>query len=164
MSEYDTTSMADELRWQLRALRQPLPPQRDLWPGIAARLTPAPAPARPRRPWLLAVAATVAVAVGATLLWRATGPTASAPAPALAEAPLQREAEVLTLQYQAALSQMPPEAAAPVPVRHAIDELDRNAALIREALQRDPDSPLLLQQLRRTYTRRLALSQRLAYS
>ena len=54
MTSHDPISPTDEaLRWQLRALRQDMPPTRDLWPGIAARLATSPrhqAPARPRRP------------------------------------------------------------------------------------------------------------------
>jgi len=42
--------------------------------------------------------------------------------------------------------------------------LDRSAAEIREALRRDPGSRLLLQRLRDTYTRRLALSRRALYA
>ncbi|MNP82071.1 hypothetical protein D3C76_1805950 [compost metagenome] len=44
------------------------------------------------------------------------------------------------------------------------DDLDRNAGLILQALARNPDSRLLLEQLRRTYARRLALAQRLVYA
>ena len=40
--------------------------------------------------------------------------------------------------------------------------LDRSAAQIRTALARDPDARFLLDRLQRTYTRRLALTQRLA--
>ena len=55
MTSHDPISPTDEaLRWQLRALRQDMPPTRDLWPGIAARLATSPrhqAPVSPRRPW-----------------------------------------------------------------------------------------------------------------
>ena len=53
------------------------------------------------------------------------------------------------------------QAVAPVanndPVLH---ELDRSAGIIRDALQRDPDAGFLLQRLRHTYEKRLALTQR----
>ena len=45
-----------------------------------------------------------------------------------------------------------------------LEALDRSAAEIREALRRDPGSRLLLQRLRDTYTRRLALSRRALYA
>lgn len=162
MNDHDTP-LPDALRWQLRALRQPREPERDLWPGIAVRLTPqAQAAAVRRRPqWPFALAATLAIAAAGAWFWRDAAPVAT---PALAEAPLQREADMLTLQYQAALRQLPPAEASAPPLREAMDELDRSASLIRGALQRDPDSPLLLQQLRRTYTQRLALAQRQVYS
>ena len=68
-----------------------------------------------------------------------------------------------TVQYQAALRELQPQAA------HAgwqpgLEALDRSAAEIREALRRDPGSRLLLQRLRDTYTRRLALSRRALYA
>ena len=85
-------------------------------------------------------------------------PTRAEPAPLL-----QREADTLTVQYQAALRELQPQAA------HAgwqpgLEALDRSAAEIREALRRDPGSRLLLQRLRDTYTRRLALSRRALYA
>jgi hypothetical protein len=168
----------DALRWQLRAMRRDLPPERDLWPGIAARLPVRPArAAAPRRRWLqpLALAASVLLVVGA-VGWM--GRTGFGPgAPAITEATLvQREAESMTLQYQAALQELgqrdrrdpvagvAANARVPASLKPTFDELDRDAALIRAALARDPDSTLLLEQLRRTYAHRLALTQRLAYT
>ena len=69
----------------------------------------------------------------------------------------------MTRQYEAAMMEVA-AGQPPVELKPAFDELDRNAALIREALARDPDSRLLLEQLRRTYARRLALAQRVAYA
>lgn len=182
--------LPDALRWQLRALRRDQPPARDLWAGIAARLgeqaaaavRPAPEPAaivalpRPvaaRRNWMapLALAASVAaLAVGIGAHFHAQGPAAPAAdavagraAVAATAAPslVQREAQGLTLQYQAALREVEPVSSATVAMKPAFDELDRNAALILDALSHDPDSRMLLEQLRRTYARRLALAQRL---
>ncbi len=200
--------LPDALRWQLRALRREVPPGRDLWPGIAARLGERPAsaeaevatrqaavpaaaveiaptglrprPQRARRGWALplALAAGVAaLAIGVGSQWRnpgaaasgeavATAPAASAPVAGQA-APaslLQREADGMTRQYQAALREIAPAAGHAVALQPAFDELDRNAALILDALAHDPDSRLLLEQLRRTYARRLALTQRVAYT
>jgi hypothetical protein len=70
------------------------------------------------------------------------------------------EAQSMTREYDRALQSLP-RAAAPAEVAPAFTELDRSAREIRRALQRDPDSRLLLEQLRRTYSLRLALSQRL---
>jgi hypothetical protein len=154
----------DTLRWQLRALRQDAEPARDLWTDIAARLPaqqPAAATRAPRR-WLMpvAMAASVLLVVG-TVGWFNRGPNdaATAAGPTL----VQREADGMTRQYQAALQEMQ---AAPMPanLKPTIDELDRDVAMIRAALVRDPDSVLLLEQLRRTYAHRLALAQRAAYT
>jgi hypothetical protein len=84
--------------------------------------------------------------------------------PVVAQAPtlLQREADGLALQYQAALQEV--QAPMPASLRPTAEALDRDVALIREALARDPDSVRLLDQLRRTYAHRLALAQRVAYT
>ena len=154
----DRSALPDDIRWRLRAMRQPVEPVRDLWPAIAARLEPQAAPRPAPRFAGFAIAATLAVAIGAGVLWRASVPLpASDPVVATV---VTREADVLTRQYEAALEQMPD--AAPRPLRRPLNDLDRNAELIRAALAHDPDSRLLLEQLRRTYARRLALSQRAA--
>lgn len=156
-SGYDSTAapdhaLSDDLRFQLRALRRDEPPAADLWPGIEARLQ-RPAPAV-RVPWL-ALAASLLLAVGLTGLWRGDGggqgPTAAV-----------RGTAELTSQYRAALRRVPGAARSPT-FAPALHELDRSADDIRRALARDPDSRLLIEQLRRTYARRLALSQRALY-
>lgn len=97
--------------------------------------------------------------------YAAVQPAASSAArPGAAPSLLQREAQGMTLQYQAALREVEPVSAASVAMKPAFDDLDRNAALILDALSHNPDSRMLLEQLRRTYARRLALAQRLAYT
>lgn len=152
------------LRWQLRGLRRDALPGQDLWPGIAGRLgsqPPQPLPGRRSGRWPapLALAATVVLAVGVAGWLARSGEHAAAPGgPSL----VQLEAEGLTRQYEAALSEV--QAPLPAGLRPTVEALDRDAALIREALARDPHSVRLLAQLRRTYARRLALAQRLAYA
>lgn len=170
------SDLPDALRWQLRALRQPQAPERDLWPGIAAQLASTPqlsAREPARRNWRMpaSLAAGVLVAWGVFTLVR---PESSQPSMPVARSTLtstsaststaptlvQIEAAGLTRQYQAAVAEV---ALAPVSpaLAQTIEELDRSAAMILDALQRDPDSRLLLDQLRRTYTHRLALAQRM---
>ncbi len=168
-----------ELRLALRGLRQDVDPGRDLWPGIAARIAALPrqAPAAPpprtlRWLWPLATAASLLLlAVGVT--WKMQPATLSPDASGVAiattaagagrQAPLvQREAEILTVQYRAALRELDPQSV-PAGWQPGLEVLDRSAAEIRGALQRDPDSRLLLERLRDTYTRRLALSRRALY-
>lgn len=168
-----------ELRLALRGLRQDADPRQDLWPGIAARIAVLPrqalaAPPRrtPRWLWPLATAASLLLAVGVT--WKMQPATLSPDASGAAiattaagagrQAPLvQREAEILTVQYRAALRELDPQAV-PAGWQPGLEALDRSAAEIRGALQRDPDSRLLLERLRDTYTRRLALSRRALYA
>lgn len=174
----------DGMRWRLRELRREQAPARDLWPDIAVRLaTPeagahaplyrAPQPHAARR-WQLpvALAATLALALG-FIAWqqdrisdqRATPSPLAAALPDASPSLVQREAAGMTRQYQAALVEIGgvPSDATPG-LQPAFDELDRSARLILDALEHDPDSRLLLQQLRRTYSHHLALAQRVAIS
>ncbi len=167
-----------ELRMALRGLRQDAEPGHDLWPGIAARIASLPQraqpvrqPSRPRWLWPLATAASLLLAVGVT--WKMQPDAAS---PALSGAPIatttsasgkkrplvQREAETLTVQYQAALRELDVQAM-PAGWQQGVDALDRSAVEINDALKRDPNSRLLLERLRATYSRRLALSRRALY-
>lgn len=145
-------ALPDALRWQLRAQRQDLAPPTDLWPGVAARLQTAPARPR-RRPLRFAIAASVLLAVAAGGL---TLQSRQQPGPSTVA---RQEAQSLTREYDRALQAMP-QASAPAELAPAFAELDRSARQIRHALRADPDSRLLLDQLRRTYSLRLALSQR----
>lgn len=149
--------MNDEsLRFRLRQLPREIEPARDLWPGIAARL-PAHRPKARRWPGLLALAACLCLAVGVAAWLR----PAAAPAPGLEAELVQREVEALTREYEAALAEM---AGVPVPepLAPALATLDQSAGQIREALDAQPGSARLLEQLKRTYSRRLALTQRAA--
>jgi hypothetical protein len=108
----------------------------------------------------MAMAASLLLVVGVVGWWQGT----SAPMTERSSATLvQREADGLTRQYQAAMQELAP-ASPPGSLQPTFAVLDRDAALIREALTQAPDSRLLLEQLRRTYARRLALVQRVAYS
>ena len=143
---------------------------------LAAQTAPAAAPAPRRARWTqpLAMAASVLLVAG-TVGW--LGSDAFRPAPAdSAQTLVQIEAESMTLQYQAALQELGQRdrrdpvagvvanARVPSNLKPTFEALDRDVALIRHALSRDPDSTLLLEQLRRTYAHRLALTQRLAYT
>ncbi|MFC3550952.1 hypothetical protein ACFOLC_07955 [Lysobacter cavernae] len=150
------------LRWQLRALRGDVAPSQDLWPAIAARLPSQPVPVRRSRPWRVpaALAATLVLALGVAGVWRGAGGDVDSARPVTL---VQREADGMQRHYQAAIQEMAPTQT-PAVLQPAFDELDRNATLILDALAHDPNSRLLLEQLRRTYARRLALTQRIAYT
>lgn len=140
-----------ELRWGLRQLPRERDLPADLWPGIAARLAP---PRRRAWPWLtgLALAASLVLALGLAL--PPAGPQA---APRTAS--LEREADALAREYQVALDQFT-GAVLPAPLESDLATLDQSAVEIRRALEQDPDAVYLLEQLRRTYARRLSLTQR----
>ncbi len=166
MNEHD-----DDLRFALRGLRQDAPPARDLWQGIAAQLEPRTAQAVPmstrrgaHRRWQ-PLAMVAAVALVAVLGMRMT-PLLDAPSPAAAptHAPLRAEAVRMTRDYQIALERMQGGEAMPVALAPALQDLDQSAAQILDAIDRDPRSRQLLQTLRYTYDRRLALTRRVALS
>ncbi|KRG70138.1 hypothetical protein [Pseudoxanthomonas dokdonensis] len=145
------------LHWQLRGLRRDASPGHDLWPAIAGRIASLPQQqAEPgfhpvSRWWPMALAASLLLAVG--MVWQA-GLLPSATAPGV-----QREAASLTRDYQSAMTQLdqrPP----PTELADSLKALDDSASQIRAALRRDPHSRLLLEQLRRTYTQRINLTQR----
>jgi hypothetical protein len=99
----------------------------------------------------------------AALLWRFEASAPEAPRDRGTERIVQAEAQAMTLEYQAALAQFD---AMPVPreLVPGIAALDRSVIDIRTALAADPGSVHLLQQLQRTYARRLSLTQRAATS
>jgi hypothetical protein len=150
----DAGTLSDALRWQLRAQRRDIEPTSDLWPGIATKLETPPRRATRTAPWF-AVAASVLVMVGVALLMR--------PRAVDVDAIARVEGQKLSQDFNAAINDMP-AAGRSDEIQPALSELDRTARDIRKALNRDPDSRLLLDQLRRTYTLRLALSQRAALS
>lgn len=161
----------DDLRFALRGLRQDVTPGSDLWPGIAAQLEPRAlqvtpirmARRRPSRWQSLAMAA--AVAVIAVLGMHMT-PMLDAPQPVVvpSHAPLRAEAVRMTRSYQIALERMQSSGTMPVALAPAVQDLDQSAAQILEAIDRDPRSRRLLQTLRYTYDRRLALTRQAALS
>jgi len=156
------------LRMQLRALRTPQAPARELWPDIAARLAPPPRQAMPPRRRVrllptLALAAALVLAVGLGWQLQPKGPGAAPePAPAgQARAPLLVVADAMTREYHGALRELP----APPPAAPGYEnllELDANAAVVREALAQAPEATFLLQRLQHIHARRLALTRQLA--
>lgn len=149
----------ESLRWRLRAMRADVPPSRDLWPDIAARIAEAPqSPILPvettiqshrAMPWAMAASALLALG----LVWQ-LGTMKPQPDPLI-----QREAASLTRDYQGALAELE-SAGTPPEIAATLTALDHSAAQIRSAIDAQPNARFLLDQLRRTYARRLALTQR----
>ena len=112
-----------------------------------------------RLPVALAAAATLLLAGG--LYWRAgAGQAPVAPQPMEARI-VSHEARAITDEYQAALRQFDGAPVSPT-VEPSLAQLDRSVAQIQSAIVADPNSIFLLDQLRRTYARRLELTQRAA--
>lgn len=155
------TRNEEALRWQLQDLRRDIGPASDLWPGIAARITAMPQAVNPSRstrtrrfaPWAMAASVLLAIAV----FWQVL-PTAR-DGNAKANPLIRQQAVSMTLDYEKALAHL--QQAGTHPEMHAaFGDLDRSVEQILAAIDRDPDAPFLLEQLRRTYARRLQLTQR----
>lgn len=163
-----------DLRWQLRQLPREITPERDLWPDIAARLPQV--PRKSRRPlWQgLAIAASLSLAVG--IAWFGTPESGNPPSNRQARL-VEGETNAMIREYQSALAQLDPlgvlvaldtqalqDPSLTDRVRSDLAILDHSADSIRAALKADPDSTFLLEQLKRTYARRLSLTQRVLAS
>lgn len=141
-----------EWRRQMRELRQPLTPPRDMWSSIDAALTRAeqdrpaanetlpPSPRRPRPHWLLGAAVAASLLLAGSIAWRAMH------APAVTQI-----AEVAK----------PARAWKPNDPRLAGAAIELNAAQmeLRLALRQAPDSPSLQRLLDRTETQQSQLRQ-----
>ena len=172
----------EHLLWQLRGLRQERMPEGDLWPGIAARLSRQAKPVAdgnagnviPLRrrnlarlaPWALAASLVLAVGVAWQLQPGAVAPQPSALVATRAPegALIHREADAMTREYAAALRELQSAGRPAAPAATTLRQLDDSAEQIRTALQRDPDARFLLERLRRTYEKRLELTQRAVLS
>lgn len=156
----------------LTLLPRAVAPERDLWPGIEARLEPRTA-ARPRR-WLWPAAAAVLLVVASSLitaqLVRRTEPTAAQLPPATpavnyaaaAFGPGQRlgpefdaARQELVRSLAARVERLPPEAR--LQLERNLHELRRASAEINAALELSPGDPLLEELLLNTYQEELAV-------
>ena len=158
--DHDDAPVDASLRLQLRGLRRDIAPAADLWPGIAARIAQPRAPVAAARlaPWALAASLVLAVGVA----WKMQPPPAPVDGvPSVEARLLAGEADAMTREYHAALQEVEasrPPAPAAMP---ALEELDRSALQIRDALDAAPGARYLLDRLRHTYTLRLELTRRL---
>jgi hypothetical protein len=158
-------------RWQLRQLPREREPTRDLWAGIAAAIERPSAPAIvPRESRLGGAGRAVGSAIAACLLLGAFGLGLSQPR-VLEKVGLRhaqpehrlvlKEAAAMRKHYQAELLKLR-DKPVPADVTRALIELDQSADNIMVALNAHPDAVFLLDQLHRTYARRLELTKRVA--
>jgi hypothetical protein len=146
-----------DLRWRLRQLPREIEPSRDLWPGIQASIERR--PMRTPRPWLTGMAIAASLLLAGGLFWNVTSNNATQATPDLTATIVSSESRAITDEYQAALRQFDGAPIAPQ-MSPSLSALDRSVAQIQSAIIADPHSVFLLQQLRKTYSRRLALTQR----
>lgn len=172
MTQHHDDANDARLDQRLRRLQPDLPPARDLWPSIEARLDSAPrmTPARPghRRAWpLFALAASVAV-VGVLVvnLLHQDGPslpdTVQQAAPAAPFGPdhqlgggYQAARAGLVDDLERRLATLDPEARAAV--QENLETIRRAVAEINAALGEDPANVLLQNQLMATYQDELSV-------
>jgi len=161
----------DELEYRrlLKALAPDIEPERDLFPGIAARLdVRASAARRDARPLFPFAAAAAFVVVSITAGWLALQrvPDAVAPEVLVQTPPLLREAQALRVEYEAATragaanqrSQLR-EQADPRLVA-AWTELDAAESELTAALELAPDARFLLHRLKQVQDQRLQLTRK----
>jgi len=146
-----------DLRWALRQLPREMDLPKDLWPAIEAGIRREPEVRARRWPVAFAAAATLLLAGG--LYWRAGAGEATPPPQPIEARIVSHEARAITDEYQAALRQFDGAPVSPT-VEPSLAQLDRSVAQIQSAIVADPNSIFLLDQLRRTYARRLELTQR----
>jgi hypothetical protein len=152
----------ESLDEQLAALPRSIEPPQDLWPQIEAAIQPA---RRSRSPWPLALAASVLVAaVSVMVTWKLLRapvvPPVASNAPALAQPvtavsfALPQQAAYLAARagleqvFRERLQLLRPDTRAKIETNLAIIRTANDG--IRKALEADPSSPLLLQQLQST--------------
>ena len=161
----------DELEYRrlLKTLPPAIEPDRDLFPGIAARLDARPANGRRHARGVFPFAAAAgfaAVAIVSGWLALQRGPMADTAMVAQQPPTVLREARALRAEYNAALmagtsnqwtqlrEQADPRLVA------AWTELDTAEAEITAALEQDPDARFLLNRLRQVQDQRLHLTQK----
>lgn len=119
----------------------PLKPERDLWQGIALRLSG-------RRPWKGYVAGIAAsLAIAASIFW---WPSTTAMADFADQARAMQRAHLAALSDNAAPEQ-------PAPLQSAFASLDSAEAEIMDALSARADNPALLRMLARVHRQRMDL-------
>jgi len=170
-----TDSRKNRIR-SLRELQQDIPPSRDLWPDIAARIerhaqgaahppveTPSRRPRLLRVPWVALAAAVAALAIGVWVgreLLPASGSQAPGPLASNGTQPLLPAAFVndpryleqrrqLVQQLEKKLASLPPETQNKVTA--SLATIRQSIADIQAALGRDPGNALLQELLVNTY-------------
>lgn len=157
-------------RWQLRQLPREREPTRDLWAGITASIAQpqrleSPQSASRGRGWRAfgsALAACLVLgAFGLGLAKPRLLETLGLRHRTVEHQLVLKEAAAIRKQYQAELLKF---RATPMPesITPALIELDQSADSIMVALDTHPEAVFLLDQLRRTYARRLQLTQHVA--
>ena len=105
----------------------------------------------------LAMAASVLLAAG--LFWKGSSDSPPVSTEQLEARIVRQESRAITDEYQSALRQYDGAPISPE-LSPSLTALDRSVAQIQSAIAADPDSVFLLDQLHKTYSMRLALTQR----
>lgn len=148
-----------ELRRKLAQLPMEVSPQRDLWPGVLARIAPVAVRRRRTRRWIGGFAMAASVAMAAIM---ALGPGTlglGTAVPPTVRDPLLIQADSLAAEYHGALRELGP-LEFPPELAPTVADLDASLDQLHRALASDPSADFLLDRLRSAYAKRLRLSQR----
>jgi hypothetical protein len=147
MTERDNRS-ASAFEQRLAALDREIEPQRDLWPGIAARIGQRPAPAREQRsPWRFDRWFPVGAALVGGYLLASWFPLPWVPGQSAPDSQAVQAPPTLLVGVQPALAQLPANTRAVVAAD--LSGLEQDWLSIEAALVADPDNELL-RELRQT--------------
>lgn len=159
----------DPLIQQANALPESIEPDRDLWPGIAARLNPATTSDYRPRPavWPVALAASVTLAIlsSAATWWILSRPDLTTTRivelmtdhaqPYVQDVELINARRLLTDSLDKSLQRLSPRTRRQVSMN--LLDIHESLAEIRSALEQDPDNLFLHQLLHSTYSQEIGL-------
>ncbi|HTD28666.1 MAG TPA: hypothetical protein VK660_04695 [Xanthomonadaceae bacterium] len=163
-----------DFRWHLRQLPREREPSRDLWPAIGAAISghdSGGVPANHRAQdvlrrshwlrWTSGIAVALLMAAIGLSIPHSRLPRLTHASNTREHRLVLKEAAAIRKQYKAQFAKFS-GVQVPANIAPALIELDASADAILTALDAQPDEVFLLDQLRRTYARRLELTQRMA--
>lgn len=128
---------------------KPVAPERDLWPGIEARISSK----RPWRAYVAGIAALLVLSVSLGLLFKPSVPLSA----------LQQRALVMQSEHQQVLASLQPPGTSDMELPPALTTLDVAEQQIMSALEHQSRNPMLIRMLAGLHHKRIDLLRRSYY-